>query len=149
MTPRTRALLVFGGFLAFSGLFISLTVGHSTRLTASFHRLYHAAYTSQLVNGIVPPTNPSSLGACFLPFFVLDPVGLTHYALVAMSMLGAPPAIAPSVTELLPVRSLLGFKLEATARRQWRRSTSWEPRGGAASRSKSGLGGSWGSDSAS
>ncbi len=63
VTPRTRALLVFGGFLAFSGLFISLTAGHSTRLTASFHRLYHAAYTSQLVNGIVPPTNPSSLGA--------------------------------------------------------------------------------------
>ena len=59
---RIRPLAVFGGLLAFSGFFIFQTAGHSTRLTQSFHGLYHAAYTSQLANGIVPPTNPSSLG---------------------------------------------------------------------------------------
>ena len=60
--PWVGAIAPFAGLLALSGIFLLLTAGHSSRLTQSFHGLYHAAYVSQLANGIVPPTNPSSLG---------------------------------------------------------------------------------------
>ncbi|MDP6980959.1 MAG: hypothetical protein QF570_20555 [Myxococcota bacterium] len=37
--------------------------GASTRIMQSYHGFHHAAYVTQVANGIVPPTNPSSAGA--------------------------------------------------------------------------------------
>ncbi len=37
--------------------------GASTRIMQSYHGFHHAAYVTQIANGIVPPTNPSSAGA--------------------------------------------------------------------------------------
>lgn len=34
--------------------------GASTRIMQSYHGLHHAAYVTQIANGIIPPTNPSS-----------------------------------------------------------------------------------------
>ena len=171
---RLQAIAPFAVLLLISGVFLLLTTGYSTRLTQSFHGLYHAAYATQLANGIVPPTNPSSigmpanyywiwhgllallsrgagitvfqahlivswlslttflgalwvfsgrrawswlsrLGACFLPFFILDPVGLSHYALLAVSASGVPGAATPSVVHLMPVPELFGIQLHPIA----------------------------------
>lgn len=169
-----RAIAPFAGLLVLSGIFLLLTAGPNTRLTQSFHGLYHASYVSQLANGIVPPTNPSSLGMpanyywawhgllallsrgagissfqahlivswvslttllsvlwvlagrrawsvpsrlglCFLPFFILDPLGLSRYALLALSEAGAPSAANPSVVNLVPAQTLAGATLHPIA----------------------------------
>jgi len=58
---------------------------------------------------------PSRLGLCFLPFFILDPLGLSRYALLALSEAGVPSAANPSVVHLMPTRMLAGAMLHPIA----------------------------------
>lgn len=51
------AIAIFGvGYVLF-------IMGASSRRTQGFHGLFHSAYVYQIVNGIIPPTNPDSIGA--------------------------------------------------------------------------------------
>jgi hypothetical protein len=48
--------------MAFGIAYVLFIGGASSRVMQSFHGLHHSAYVYQIVNGIIPPTNPSSLG---------------------------------------------------------------------------------------
>jgi hypothetical protein len=147
-----RALVI----TAASAVLVLATAGSSSRMTQSIHGLHHSAYAYQIANGIVPPTNPSSmeapvnfywgwhalmaalmgalditsfetllllntlslaallgalwlatgrwtgsawrrLGICLLPFFILNPVGMTQFATRAAGTLV--PAVVESLRE--------------------------------------------------
>ncbi len=49
--------------VAFAFAWVYGVGGASTRIMQSYHGFHHAAYVTQIANGIVPPTNPSSAGA--------------------------------------------------------------------------------------
>ena len=49
--------------VAFATGYVFFVGGASGRIMQSFHGLHHSAYVYQIVHGIVPPTNPSSLEA--------------------------------------------------------------------------------------
>ena len=48
--------------VAFAFAWVYGVGGASTRIMQSYHGLHHAAYVTQIAEGIVPPTNPSSAG---------------------------------------------------------------------------------------
>lgn len=58
----SKKLIVFILLACFSFSFVFLIAGHSTRLTQSSHGLLHSSYVYQILNGIIPPSNPLSIG---------------------------------------------------------------------------------------
>jgi hypothetical protein len=58
---RPAAVLLL--YALFSMFLIGGVAGSSSRIAQSYHGLHHAAYVYQLTEGIVPPTNPSSIDA--------------------------------------------------------------------------------------
>ncbi len=62
-SARIRPLVPLLGWCVFSFALVFAVGGVSSRTTQSFHGLHHSAYVVQIANGIVPPTNPSSMGA--------------------------------------------------------------------------------------
>jgi len=64
-SPSTARADVLGLVViaVFSALLVFGVVGVSSRMTQSWHGLFHTAIVQQLAHGVVPPTNPLSLGA--------------------------------------------------------------------------------------
>ncbi len=58
---KLRSPLSLLALVAFSVGFVVSVGGASSRIMQSFHGLHHSAYVYQIVQGIIPPTNPSSL----------------------------------------------------------------------------------------
>lgn len=55
-------LIIFLIFIIFSFWLVYTTAGKTSRCTQSVHGLFHTAYVYQILNGIIPPTNPYSMG---------------------------------------------------------------------------------------
>lgn len=62
LQPIHRSTLSLLALVTFSFAFVFAVGGASSRVMQSYHGLHHSAYVYQIVQGIVPPTNPSSLG---------------------------------------------------------------------------------------
>lgn len=61
LQPIQRSTLSLLVLVTFSFAFVYAVGGASSRVMQSYHGLHHSAYVYQIVQGIVPPTNPSSL----------------------------------------------------------------------------------------
>lgn len=61
MQPNHRSTLSIAFLVTFSFAFVFAIGGATSRVMQSYHGLHHSAYVYQIAEGIVPPTNPSSL----------------------------------------------------------------------------------------
>ena len=62
-TRSLRTVLAPLALVAFGVGYVFIIGGASGRIMQSFHGMHHSAYVYQILQGIIPPTNPSSLGA--------------------------------------------------------------------------------------